>query len=253
MLVLLSPAKTLDFEPTALPAHTMPRMLADSRQLVKALRQKTAGDLQAMMGVSEQIAVLNAARYRQFKTPFTSENAKQAILAFRGDVYEGLQAETFSEDEMAFAQRHLRILSGLYGLLTPLDLMQPYRLEMGTRLEVEGHASLYGFWGDKITRLLNKDLAASGSHWVVNLASQEYFKAVKPALVKGKVLHVHFQELRDGQYKVISFNAKRARGGMARQMVQYGITEPAQLRDLCVDGYTFDEGLSGDLDFYFIK
>ncbi len=250
MLLLLSPAKTLDFSPVAT-AATQPRLLSSSEELIATLRPKSVADLRGLMKVSEKIALLNAERFQEFSTPFTTANAKPAALAFKGDVYVGLEADTFSEQELDFAQTHLRMLSGLYGLLRARDLMQPYRLEMGTRLHHDGHQNLYDFWGDRITDLINQDLAAEGSGVVLNLASKEYFKAVRPELLAGRVVNVHFREKRGDTYKIITFNAKRARGSMARIIIKEGLTQPEQLRDFAVDGYVYNAKRSkeGEMEF----
>ena len=238
MIVLLSPAKTLDFSPSNVKKHSKPRMLADSEVLVNILKKKSANDLKKLMGVSDKIATLNVERYQSYKTPFTLKNSKQAALAFKGDVYTGLEANTFDETDMGFAQEHIRILSGLYGVLKPLDLMQAYRLEMGTRLKNGVHKNLYEFWDARITELLNKDLKKASGNTVVNLASKEYFHAVKPDLLKGELLHIEFKELRNGAYKVISFNAKKARGRMAHLIVKEQVTDPEMLKTLVVNDYT---------------
>ena len=253
MILLLSPAKTLDFSETELTNHSTPRLLADSEKLVSILKKKSARSLKKLMSVSDAIAELNVERFQSFETPFKLNNAKQAVLAFKGDVYSGLQAETFDADDFDFAQTHLRILSGLYGLLTPLDLMQPYRLEMGTRLRQGRKKNLYEFWDKKITELINEDLKNSGNDIVLNLASKEYFHAVKPNLLDGKLLHVHFKELRNGTYKVIGFNAKKARGAMARQIIKNKITTVENIKPLDVDGYQFNEKLSDDVNLVFTK
>ena len=251
MILLISPAKTLDFSETGLTNHSMPRLLADSEKLVSVLKKKSARSLKKLMSVSDNIAELNVERFQNYQTPFTLDNAKQAVLAFKGDVYTGLQADTFDANDLDFAQKHLRILSGLYGLLTPLDLMQPYRLEMGTKLRNGRKKNLYEFWDKKITELINADLEASGSEIVLNLASKEYFHAVKPALLKGKLIHVHFKELRNGTYKVIGFNAKKARGAMSRQIIQNRITSVEKVKPLNIDGYTFNSTLSDDQNLVF--
>ena len=253
MIVLLSPAKTLDLEPVEVAVHSTPRMLKESRQLVKVLKKQSAAELKQLMKVSDKLAELNVERYQKFKTPFTVANAKPSVLTFKGDVYTGLEASDFSEEDHAFAQQHLRILSGLYGLLKPLDLMQAYRLEMGTSLKNGDFKNLYEFWGDKITKLINKDLKEVGTPIVVNLASKEYFHSVKPKGLKGELYNINFKEDRNGVLKVISFNAKKARGVMARQIIKYKITDPAALKDLEVMGYTFNEGMSTERDFLFTK
>ena len=246
MILLISPAKTLDFSETELTNHSTPRLLEDSEKLVAVLKKKSARSLKKLMNVSDAIAELNVDRFQKYETPFHPGNAKQAVLAFKGDVYLGLQAETFGEADFEFAQKHLRILSGLYGLLTPLDLMQPYRLEMGTRLRNGRKKNLYEFWDKKITALINEDLKESGNDIVLNLASQEYFHAVKPSLLHGNLFHVQFKELRNGAYKVISFNAKKARGTMSRLIIQNRINEIDALKPLEVDGYKYNQTLSDE-------
>lgn len=253
MIILISPAKTLNFDPTDLQIHTMPRMLEHSEKLVNVLRKKSAKKIKELMSVSDNIANLNVERYKNYHTPFTLENAKQSVLAFKGDVYTGLQADDFNDREMEFAQKHLRILSGLYGLLKPLDLMQPYRLEMGTKLKNGRKKNLYEFWDKKITNLINEDLAESGSDIILNLASKEYFHSVKTDLLKGKLYTVNFKENRNGVYKVISFSAKKARGTMSRQIILEGITSIEPLKDLEVDGYIYNEDMSSEFELMFTK
>ncbi len=253
MIVLLSPAKTLDFSATQPSGHSQPRLLDRSETLVGELRKKSVRDLQQLMGISEDLAVLNAERYADFRTPFSPDNAKPAILAFRGDVYTGLQAETLSKEALDFAQRHLRILSGLYGLLRPLDLMQPYRLEMGTRLKNEHGKNLYAFWDDQITRLIEQDLEKLGSRLIVNLASKEYFRALHPKLLNAEVYDIHFREKRNGEFRFISFNAKKARGQMARFIVEERITDIDRLKAFEEDGYALHAGLSDGKALYFTR
>lgn len=253
MIVLLSPAKTLDFSESTLGTHTEPRLLKDSRKLVKVLKKKTPEDIKKLMKVSDNIANLNVERFQQFKTPFTSNNAKQSVLAFKGDVYQGLEADTFDESDHAFAQAHLRILSGLYGILRPMDLMQPYRLEMGTKLQNGSFKNLYEFWDNRITKLINKDLKETEGDSIINLASKEYFSSIKKDQLKGQLIHVHFREKRGDTYKVIAFNAKKARGAMSKQIVKYKIINPEHLKSLEVNGYIFDEGRSDESNYTFIK
>ena len=229
MLLLISPAKTLDFEPMGLKQKTKPRFLKESQVLVDVLKKKSVDDIKKLMKVSDKIATLNVDRYQNFKTPFNLKNAKQAMFAFRGDVYTGLDADSFNEKEIAFAQDHLRILSGLYGLLKPLDLMQPYRLEMGTKLS-NGHGkNLYEFWDDKITKVINKDLKATGSKAIINLASNEYFKSVKSKDLKGDLYNIAFKEEKNGQFKIVAFFAKKARGMMCHYIIKNKITNPKHL------------------------
>lgn len=253
MIVLLSPAKTLDETPVHGIAHTEPRLQPQSVKLIKNLRRKSIAALQELMHISEKLAVLNKERYKTYSETFTVENAKPAALMFKGDVYTGLEAETFNEAEMAFAQDHLRILSGLYGLLRPLDLIQPYRLEMGTALKTGRTKNLYAFWGDQITELVNQDLAEAEGNTIVNLASQEYFQSVKPEQLNGRLINVHFKEDRDGKLKVISFNAKKARGKMAQLIVKERVTEAEAIKELVADDYVFRADLSTESDWLFVK
>ena len=217
MLFLLSPAKSLDYEtPVGDVPHTEPLFVKQSTRLIKLLREKSAQDISEMMDLSETLSTLNVQRYKAWKPKFTAENSKQAVLAFDGDVYGGLDAKTLKAKDMAWAQDHVRILSGLYGVLRPLDWMQPYRLEMGTRLANPGGSNLYQFWGSQISEFLNQELAGDKTPVVVNLASQEYFKAVDLKALKARVVECVFEEYKNGQYKVISFMAKRAREMMTR-------------------------------------
>src|SRR5690554_2652106 len=240
MIAVISPAKTLDYEtPPVTPTYSQPAFLEDSRILVEQLKTMSPEDLSSLMKISDQLGVLNANRYQTWQTPFTPENAKQAVLAFKGDVYVGLEAETFSEEDFQFAQEHLRILSGLYGLLRPLDLMQPYRLEMGTRLSNPLGRDLYAFWGDSITQLLQQDMAEAGVDVLVNLASQEYFRALRPAALNARVITPVFEDEKNGKYKIISFYAKKARGLMAAWIIQNKIEHVQQLEQFDQAGYRF--------------
>lgn len=253
MIVLLSPAKTLDYSESPMGTHSEPRLLKDSSKLVKVLKKKTVADLKSLMKVSDNIATLNVERFSQFSTPFTTANAKQSILAFKGDVYQGMEADTFDAADHDFAQAHVRILSGLYGILRPMDLMQPYRLEMGTKLKTDKFKNLYEFWDNRITNLINKDLAETDGNAIVNLASKEYFHSVKEKELKGKLINIHFREKRGDKFKVIAFNAKKARGAMAKQIVKYKITEETHLKSLEVNGYIFNESMSDDTNYTYIK
>lgn len=253
MLMLLSPAKTLDYTETAVTTYSTPRLLDRSAQLVNVLKQKDPSDLKELMKISDKLAELNTTRYQQFSTPFDLDNAKQALLAFKGDVYTGLQAEEFNEQDRAFAQKHLRILSGLYGVLRPLDLMQPYRLEMGTRLPTQKGKNLYEFWDKDITETLNQDLAENGDEVVVNLASKEYFSSVQPEQLNARLLNIDFKEDRNDKLKVIAFNAKKARGDMARQIIKHKLDSPDDLKSLNVNGYIFRDDLSSNEHFVFVK
>lgn len=252
MLALISPAKTLDYE-SALPTdqHTLPRLLEHSQQLIDVSRKLSASEIASLMSVSEKIAQLNVARFREWQPEFNFSNARQAIFAFKGDVYTGLDAYDLTSQDLEFAQTHLRMLSGLYGLLRPLDLMMPYRLEMGTKLaNARGH-NLYEFWGDKITQLVNDDLEEANSDLLVNLASDEYYKSVKESKVKAKIIKPVFLDQKNGKYKVISFYAKKARGLMARYIIQNQLNRVEDLKSFNIDGYYFDavSSIQGELVF----
>ncbi len=252
MLTVISPAKTLDYEtPPVTEAFSQPAHLTQSRKLIRRLRELGSDDIARLMNVSDNLAELNRKRYRQWKTPFKPDNARQALFAFKGDVYLGLDAYSLKQPDIDFAQQHLRILSGLYGLLRPLDLMQPYRLEMGTRIKVGRKKNLYDFWDNRITDLVNEDLASSKSKIILNLASKEYFHAIKPKLLNGELLHIHFKENRNGKYKVISFTAKKARGRMAHLIVKERITKPEDLKELVVNDYIYNEKLSDETNWVF--
>lgn len=245
MLILISPAKTLDYQsPLATERYTQPALLEHSQQLIKTARTLSAPQIKKLMGISDKLADLNATRFHDWQPDFTPENARQALLAFKGDVYTGLQAETFSDEDFDFAQRHLRMLSGLYGVLRPLDLMQPYRLEMGIRFENERGKDLYQFWGDIITDTLNEALAQQGDEIVVNLASDEYFRAVKPKKLNARIIKPVFLDEKNGTFKVISFYAKKARGLMSRYIIEQRLTKPEQLTGFDREGYFFDEAAS---------
>ncbi|TPW55602.1 peroxide stress protein YaaA [Morganella morganii] len=254
MLLTISPAKTLDYDsPLATERHTQPELLAQSEALMETCRKLTPADIGSLMHISDKLAGLNAARFGEWQPDFTPDNARQAILAFKGDVYTGMQAETFSEADFDFAQQHLRMLSGLYGVLRPLDLMQPYRLEMGTKLANPRGKDLYAFWGDIITDNLNQALAAQGDNVLVNLASDEYFKAVKPEKLNAVIIKPVFLDEKNGKYKVISFYAKKARGLMSRFIIQNRLTQPSQLMEFNLDGYRFDESQSGERELVFTR
>lgn len=259
MLIVLSPAKSLDYDtpppvrPRISAAH-LPRMADRAAVLIERLRELAPQDIASLMDISDKLAVLNATRYADWSTRFTAHNSKPAVFAFNGDVYEGLDANSLSEDDVAFAQRHVRILSGLYGVLRPLDWMQPYRLEMGTRLATEAGKDLYAFWGDAVTALLNDDLAAQkgeGKPVLVNLASEEYFKAVRPKVLNARIVTPVFEDWKGGRYKIISFHAKRARGAMTRYAVTRRVTEAAKLKRFAEDGYAFDAAASDEARWVF--
>jgi len=253
MIVVISPAKTLDFEtPATTSEYTEASLLAESQQLIKRCKQLSMQDIASLMKVSDKIAGLNVARFAEWKTPFTLNNAaKQSLFAFKGDVYTGLEADSLSESTLQYAQKNLRILSGLYGLLRPLDLMLAYRLEMGIRLDTERGTNLYQFWGELITDKLNAELASQGSQYLVNLASNEYFKAVKTKSLNAEVITPIFKDQKNGQYKVISFYAKKARGLMARYIMENEITDIEELKGFTVGGYYFVEAASTGRDLVF--
>ena len=252
MLVTLSPSKGQDFEEPALSKkYSKPADLKDSELLIKELRKINSKQLQEMMDVSENIAELNVDRYKTFKTPFTTKNAKQAIFAFKGDVYSGLELSSFDEDDYAYAQDHLRILSGLYGCLRPLDLIQPYRLEMKTKLKNERGDNLYQFWDDRITKSINKELKKQEQAVLVNLASNEYFKSVKPKLLEGRLLNINFKETKNGKTRVVAIFAKRARGMMADYIIRNRIENPEDLKKFRLGGYKFNKELSDDKQWTF--
>ncbi|KGE03160.1 peroxide stress protein YaaA [Pseudohaliea rubra] len=254
MLTVLSPAKTLDFETApGTRRTTQPEFLDAAAELVEDARGLAPDAIRELMGVSDKIAELNHQRFMNWAPPFDLGNAKQAVLAFRGDVYSGLEAETLDSAGLAFAQKHLRILSGLYGLLRPLDLMQPYRLEMGLKFANRGGANLYRFWGDRITRSLDRQLGKSGSRVLVNLASNEYFKAVQPKALDAEVITPVFKDLKGGKYKIISFYAKKARGQMARYIIDNGINDPDGLKDFAVAGYRFSRNESSARELVFTR
>lgn len=247
MLFLLSPAKALDYE-TPLPeglAHTQPLFVAQAAALIEVLRALAPHELAQLMGLSDKLAALNVARYAAWSPRFTAQNARQAVMAFDGDVYGGLDARTLAPAELQWLQAHVCILSGLYGVLRPLDWMQPYRLEMGTRLATAQGANLYQFWDTRIAGYLNGRLAGEAAPVVVNLASQEYFKAVDLKALKARVVECVFQDYKGGQYKVISFLAKRARGLMARWAAQHGAATPQALQGFDAEGYAYDAAASG--------
>ena len=252
MLMVISPAKTLDYTtPLATTRYTQPALLEKSQQLINVARDLSPAQIASLMSISDKLALLNAQRFNDWQPNFTPENARQAILAFKGDVYTGLQAETFSEADFDFAQQHLRMLSGLYGLLRPLDLMQPYRLEMGTRLANPAGKDLYSFWGETLTEALNQALVAQGDDLLINLASDEYFKAVQPKKLNGRLIKPVFLDEKNGKFKIISFYAKKARGLMCRYIIENRLQQAEQLKQFNLDGYFFDEESSRDNELVF--
>ena len=253
MISLLSPAKSLDLNPVDINDHTLPRLLYDTGRLADVLKKKSVRSLGKLMSINENLSVLNVQRYQAYHEEHTAENSKQAVLAFNGDVYRGLNAAAFSKSELEFAQSHLRILSGFYGLLRPLDYIQPYRLEMGTKLNTSRGKTLYKFWGDRITKLLNEDLKASGTPAIINVASNEYFKAVNLKKLEAPVINIQFKEYRDGELKFLSFNAKRARGLMARYIISNQIDSVEEVKGFNLEGYGIDLERSTEDSFLFTR
>ena len=245
MLFLLSPAKSLDYEsPIPEVAHTLPAFMDDAARLTEVLRRKSPQEIASLMSISDPLAALNAARYQAWTRKFTERNARQAVFAFNGDVYDGLQARQLPPADLEWAQQHLRMLSGLYGVLRPLDWMQPYRLEMGTSLKVGTANNLYQYWGSRIAEHLNAELAADKTPVVVNLASQEYFKAVDRKVLKARVVECVFEEWKPGGWKIVSFSAKKARGLMARYAIMKRVETPRKLEQFNLEGYAFDPAAS---------
>lgn len=253
MILLISPAKTLDFSPSGNDNFTEPRFMTESKELVSILEKRSVDELKQLMHISDKLAELNRMRFQDFKAPFDLDNAKQSILAFRGDVYTGLNVDDFTESDLAFSQQCLRILSGLYGVLRPMDLMQPYRLEMGTKLENKRGGNLYEFWGEKITNTLNEDLATRDNKLVINLASKEYFKSIKEDKMNGKLCNVHFKEEREGKLKIIAFHAKKARGMMCRYIIKNRIETAEGMKGFAEDNYLFNDELSTDTEYLFTR
>ncbi len=254
MLAVISPAKTLDYE-SQCPAHepTEPEFLDDSEELIGVMRKKSRSDISSLMGVSEKLADLNFQRYKDWKRPFTEDNARAALFAFKGDVYTGFNLKDYGKRDLNFAQKHLRILSGLYGILRPMDLMQPYRLEMGTKLKTKRGGDLYSFWGDKLTVAINDTLTESKSKALVNLASNEYYKAVDEKSINREVITPVFKDEKNGNYKIISFFAKKARGMMCDFMIRERITDPEGLKDFNTAGYGFNKSMSEGNTYVFTR
>jgi len=254
MLMTISPAKKLDYKtPAPSTDFTLPEHLDKAAALIEVMRDKDSFEIADLMKLSMKLADLNMQRYQDWHTPFTPENAKQALFAFSGDVYQGMDAATLSEEGMAFAQQHLRILSGLYGVLRPLDLMQPYRLEMGTRLATEYGRNLYQFWGDTITNSINQALAGQGDDVLINLASNEYFTSIHRAHVHGRIITPIFKEYRNGVYRIISFNAKKARGMMCRFIIENRLTEPESIKAFDSADYAYNADLSSEDEWVFTR
>ena len=254
MLALISPAKKLDTEnEPPLGDFTIPQLLENSEELVVTLKGLEKGRLKALMNLSDALTELNQARYERYATPFTPSNAKQAVFMFRGDTYVGLDADTLTKDDLKYAQKHLNILSGLYGVLRPLDLIQPYRLEMGSRLSTQRGRALYDFWGSRLTDACNEVTASHENRTVVSLASNEYIKAIQPQSLAGPFVTCHFKEIREGVPRTIGLVAKKARGRMARFMVQNRVESEDDLKGFGEDGYAFEPDLSSDEDLVFVR
>ncbi len=254
MLLVISPAKTLDFKtPARTQQFNQPSFLDDAEELIEQLKQLEPAEISSLMSISEKLAILNSNRFIGWQRPFTAENSKQALLAFNGDVYEGMAVDSLSEADLAWTNDRLRILSGLYGLLKPLDLIQPYRLEMGTRFKNLRGKNLYEFWGDKITQKLNQEQADEKSPVLINLASNEYFKSVKPKLLKGEVITPVFKDWKNDKYKIISFYAKKARGMMAAYIIKNRLESAEQIKAFDAAGYGYSAEESTENEWVFLR
>jgi cytoplasmic iron level regulating protein YaaA (DUF328/UPF0246 family) len=252
MLVVISPAKKLNenCDKNLISKYTVPPYLENSKKIVSTLKTYSVSKLSKLMNISDKISSLNYERYIKWSLPFSRDNAHPALLLFQGDVYKGIEAESFEEEDFLFAQKSLRILSGLYGILKPFDLIQPYRLEMGTQLKIGKYNDLYDFWGDNITNAINKD---NNSDYLINLASVEYFKSINQKNLKSKLINISFKEKRDGNYKIIGIYAKKARGLMSRYIVKNKITDPKQIKKFREDNYTYNKTLSSDSEWVFTR
>tara|TARA_Y100001970_G_C14193153_1_gene836554 strand:- start:603 stop:1370 length:768 start_codon:yes stop_codon:yes gene_type:complete len=245
MLMVLSPSKTMDHKtPSITKNYSIPEYLEKSEELVKVVQKKKSEELMDLMKISQKIAELNVNRFNSWHLPFNKENSKQAVLAFKGDVYSGLNANNLSENKLKYAQKHLRIISGLYGLLRPLDLMQPYRLEMGLKLKTRSAVDLYEFWGEKITDAINILLEKENEPVLINLASNEYFKSINKEKIDCRLITPEFKDFKNGKYKMISFFAKKARGMMARYSIENNILDPNELKNFDYEGYSYNSELS---------
>lgn len=254
MITVISPAKKLDMESSNSAIEpTQPEFLGQSRKLNKILREYGELDLMELMNISKNIAELNVERNRTWKTPFTAQNAYPSIMIFKGDVYQGLDAPSLNKNDLKYAQKHLRILSGLYGLLKPMDLMQPYRLEMGTKLTNPQGKNLYEFWGDLLTSRINEELSSQKTKTLVNLASNEYFKSLQPKNIEGNVVTVSFKERKNGSYKMIGIYAKKARGLMSRFIIKNRIDNPDDMKSFDLEDYAYNPALSGDYNLVFTR
>lgn len=253
MMLIISPAKKLDFKPVSFQESSQIRFSKETRELAKVMKKQSPQDLMELMDISKALADLNVQRYHDYDPKMPESRSKQALFAFNGDVYAGLKASDFDKKDILFAQKHLRILSGLYGLLKPLDRIQEYRLEMGSSLEVGRHRSLYSFWGNKVTDLLNQDMDENKDKILINLASEEYFHVIHPDRIQGKLIHIRFEEKRGKDYKVISFSAKKARGLMARFIIKNKLTRIDDLKAFDSEKYQFHPGRSKDDQLTFVR
>lgn len=252
--MVISPAKTLDFEtPAKTKVSTQPDFLDQSQLLIDQLRELSPSDISGLMSISDKLGNLNFDRFLNWHTPFDVDNAKQAVLAFKGDVYTGLDAESFNGKDFKFAQKHLRILSGLYGLLRPLDYIQPYRLEMGTKFANEGGDNLYQFWGEQITDAMNAQLKKSNSEVLLNLASNEYFKSIQQKNINADIITPVFKDLKNGKYKIISFYAKKARGLMSAYVIKNQLTDVEDIKQFDTDGYRYNAAMSSAREWVFTR
>ena len=252
MLVVISPAKKLDenCDKNLVTNFTIPPYLEDSKKIIKSLRKYSTDKLSKLMNISEKISLLNYERYIKWSLPFTKKNAHPALLLFQGDVYKGISVSDFNKEDFIYAQKSLRILSGLYGILKPLDLIQPYRLEMGTQIKIGKHNDLYDFWGDEITKTINED---KNSDYLINLASVEYFKSINKEKLNAKLINIIFKEKRNGSYKIIGINAKKARGLMSRYIIKNKISNPMKLKKFKEENYSYNKNLSSDSDWVFTR
>lgn len=254
MIIVISPSKTLEFEGRLYPDHTIPFFKSRISELIDHMKSLSEKDLETFMKISPKLAALNYERYQQFQLPFTPDNSRQALLAFKGDVYQGIDVDKYSDSDIRFAQTHLRILSGLYGVLRPLDLIQPYRLEMGTRLSGSWGKNLYEFWENAITDRINQELQhAKGEKLLVNLASNEYFKAVRPGHLNAPVLHIQFKEKKNGALKTIGIYAKQARGLMTDFIIKQRIRDPEKLKLFDRNGYEYNPAQSTETEWTFAR
>ena len=249
MLAVISPSKTQDFSSSNVDVFTKTRQIEQSQILIDLLKTKTQSEIASLMSISDKLSKLNFDRFQAFSTPFTLSNAKQALLAFKGDVYNGIDAPSLSSDDLEFAQQHLRMLSGLYGVIRPLDLIQAYRLEMGTKLKNSQGKNLYEFWGDQISNILNED----ESEVIINLASNEYFKGIDKKSLNAKIINIAFKEFKNDTYKIIGIYAKRARGLMVNYMIKNRITKSDDLKNFNVEDYKFRQNMSDELTWVFTR